>query len=233
MKHLKSFEEKVNEFYLFGDKKINSKSNFKPSSKNIPFQNNTKSELYILAKNLTENNSKDIKILVDELDDFDKFCLNTCYNMNFELEKNYSDIDLFTNAIYKNYIEVIQYLIDKGSNLDMIIDKVGLNTPLIYACYLGKIDIVKLLLQQKDIDVNIKSLNGYTALMTAILHHKYDCVKILIDDPRIKLDITDDDGKTAIDLVKEISPVVRNKNTAERDKRGIQIRKLFKDKKLI
>ena len=81
-------------------------------------------------------------------------------------------------------------------------------TPLILTCYKGYKNIVKLLLQQDNIDVNIRIKDlynlgvcgGKTALHVAIENKKFKCAKLLIESFRCDLSIKNESGETARDL---------------------------------
>jgi ankyrin repeat protein len=74
-------------------------------------------------------------------------------------------LDLF-RAMRDNNTESIQKLLDKGVNPNQV-DSDGL-TPLHHAIQKGNMDVLKLLLKQKDIDVNAVNRSGLTILHEAI-----------------------------------------------------------------
>ena len=74
-------------------------------------------------------------------------------------------------------------------------------TPLIYAAWRGRTDVVKYLLG-KGVDIDAVSPNGISALMMAVRSGQYDVVKLLlweVADPNLK----SDSGVTALDWAKK------------------------------
>ena len=85
-------------------------------------------------------------------------------------------------------------------------DKINLNekdsygdTALIIAAYRGHVDILKVLLGHRDIDINIKHrCHGDTALILAAYHGHKDIVKALLGHRGINVNIKNEDGDTAL-----------------------------------
>lgn len=97
-------------------------------------------------------------------------------------------------------IQVIDSLLNRGADIDM--KAANGFTPLILASYLGKVELVKVLLNHphKKPDLNRKDSDGWTALMWASFLCHTDIVRLLLSegaDPTIS---TDTDGWTAIIL---------------------------------
>ena len=70
------------------------------------------------------------------------------------------------------------------------------------ACQVGKIEIMKLLLERiENIDLNTRDVTGRTALMAACIHGHNDVVQLLLNhsgpEGNIELNAKDDDTKTA------------------------------------
>lgn len=98
---------------------------------------------------------------------------------------------------YGNKDEVLAY-IEKNKSSCMINfrDHVG-STALIHATD-GKIEIVKALLKNPYIDVNIKNINESTALIEASRDGHTEIVRELLSHPNIKINIKDQHGDTAL-----------------------------------
>lgn len=71
-----------------------------------------------------------------------------------------------------------------------------------------KIEIVKLLLQNSKIDVNIQfkssdeEKDGKTALHFAVANEDYEIIKLLLENQSIDVNIKDSQGNTPIELTK-------------------------------
>lgn len=74
-------------------------------------------------------------------------------------------------------------------------------TALLYACEKNRIDIVKILLQNQKIDVNLGSpKDRNTPLMVSILNDNFEIAKMLIDDQRTNLNATNFDNISVLIL---------------------------------
>lgn len=106
-----------------------------------------------------------------------------------------ADKDIF-DAIYENDIHKLMELIN-DENLDINqIDNVSGFTPLTYAIYLDRPEIVRLLLRVQDIDVNLADQGQYndTPLSLAISKDNIEIIKILLERPDIQLNVINQDG---------------------------------------
>jgi|688.fasta_scaffold130402_3 ankyrin repeat protein len=119
-------------------------------------------------------------------------------NVNISIRENHP---LYYACYYYNK-EMIEYLIQRGANVDINVSKL-FGTPLMYLCGLAKgdilfkhipnkidkgIEIMKLLLSNCA-DPNIKNASGETALYIAAMYSNISYVKILLP---ITEDIKDD-----------------------------------------
>ena len=109
---------------------------------------------------------------------------------------------LWKNSIYANDLKAIKdYLSTTKSGLNQLMNMYyRLNlTPLMWASMNGKDAIVKLLLAQAEIDVNIKDSHGKTALIYACIYDEVEVVSTLLkSDEIIVLNSQDDHGWTAL-----------------------------------
>jgi len=86
----------------------------------------------------------------------------------------------FMYAIQNVDLLMIRLLLSRGAdpNIAMIWNNY---TPLMSAVQIGDIKLVKLLLQDNRIDVNIQNIEHNTALILALINEHYDVVKILVE----------------------------------------------------
>jgi len=71
-------------------------------------------------------------------------------------------------------------------------------TPLILACRSGNVEIVKLLLNQKRIDVNLESYSGTTPFLWACFHEKMDIVEVFLKNNQVDINKEDNCGCTPL-----------------------------------
>jgi ankyrin repeat protein len=161
-------------------------------------------KLDIIAKQLVENKYCDNKILLESLSNFQKFCLNKVYNMNFEKVYGYTDEYVWFESCGFGYIKVIQYFIDNGVDVNMqehdkSSEEHDKSSALITAAWNTNFDLVKFLLQQPYIDVNIQDCTGNTALIFACWFDDISIVYLLLQHQDIDINIKNVNGKTALD----------------------------------
>lgn len=108
--------------------------------------------------------------------------------------KNESGFTALILASYRNNVDVVSFLIEKGAKIDVISE---MGTALMAATYKGNAEIVKILLDN-GANPNSTDPNGTTALHYACLLQNEEIVK-LIKAKNPKIDIKDNKGKTALD----------------------------------
>ncbi|KAN0073515.1 Ankyrin repeat-containing domain protein [Elaphomyces granulatus] len=75
-------------------------------------------------------------------------------------------------------------------------------TALFWACDMGHLNTVDLLLEQDGIDPNAREIStGYTPLTRACLNSRIDCVHLLLSHPDTDLNVDDKDGASILALV--------------------------------
>ena len=99
------------------------------------------------------------------------------------------------DAISIGDIERVNYLIESGEK-DVNARYRRDNTALMWAAWVGNLDIVKLLVEAKA-ELDLQNRIGYTALIKAVWMGRQDVVEFLIS-VGVKLDMQDDAGKTAL-----------------------------------
>ena len=108
---------------------------------------------------------------------------------------------------WKTTISMIKTLFEKEVGINLR-DEKG-RTPLIFAAYLDKTEIVKTLLQAHDINLNAQDQKGRTALYFAVKNHNLQMIRALIAkgaDPHI----INDKGISAFNLANQHPPDIKN-----------------------
>lgn len=83
-------------------------------------------------------------------------------------------------AIICNDIDKVREFLNTAVDVNDVRDIKG-NTALDHAIYYDRIEIFKLLLEYKDIDVNVKNKWGNTALTTTAFEGKFEMFKLLLE----------------------------------------------------
>ena len=103
-------------------------------------------------------------------------------------------------ACLKGYLPIVQYLIQKGANIDS--KDMYKETPLHHACWKGNLTVVQYLIE-KGANIEAKDRNQYTPLHFASYHDKTEVIKYLISKGANKNAKTKD-GETPHDLNEQI-----------------------------
>lgn len=101
-------------------------------------------------------------------------------------------------AAYDGKFATISFLLSKGKTDINAGDKLTGHTALIWAADKGHADIVRLLLAQPGIDVNVAGKTGVTALMLAAKKGDLDIVRQLLAHKNINVNHTSMHGATAM-----------------------------------
>lgn len=84
-----------------------------------------------------------------------------------------------------NDISLVLLLLQEGADVnDMTPKKI---TPLMTAAHYGHVKIAKVLLKQKNIDINVQAFNNHSALMIAANNNHTDIVRILLAEPTLRI----------------------------------------------
>lgn len=103
-------------------------------------------------------------------------------------------------AINYNRMHMITKLLE--TNIDVnITDKQTQLSPLMYSIILKNNKIIKLLLLNKNIDVNNQDYLGNTALHYACLESNYDACKLLIENPNLNYNLYNEKSMLAIHIL--------------------------------
>lgn len=119
-----------------------------------------------MKKAVKDNNMEDIKALVDNgnIDEFDV-----------------AGYTLLIYAVKNKNKGLVKFLLEKGAYVNQV-HKYFHKAPLIYACMVDNpsIEVVKLLLSQPDIDVDVFNTTGDTSLHIAVSNSNLDLVDTLL-----------------------------------------------------
>lgn len=96
---------------------------------------------------------------------------------NLEL-RNYGGYTCLHVAAEHNHVDIVMYLIDKGSNINAGDGKSG-RTLLHFAAENNNIELMKILLKQDSVNVDAKSYNGCTPIMLAHARSNTTIVELL------------------------------------------------------
>lgn len=114
-------------------------------------------------------------------------------NINLNAENENGDLPLIL-AINRSTAEIVKLLIDNGAKVN-IKDKVGF-TPLMHA--IPDIDKMRLLLEHKDIKVNVQTKGGLSALVLATINLRDAPLKLLLEHKDINVNIKNLNGNTPL-----------------------------------
>merc|ERR1719367_2733778 len=100
------------------------------------------------------------------------------------------------NASYHNHTEVVQFLVQKGADIEMK-RKSGSHAAYM-AAQEGNLKILKFLVQNAPDVVDLKGYKGITPLVVAAKKGHFKVVKYLISKPNVDIDSQDIFGRTAL-----------------------------------
>jgi ankyrin repeat protein len=158
-----------------------------------------------------KNRKKSFKKLFDFFKSFDTEIENCCRENLVSLLKYFiEDQGAQLNTSYNFLIvasrngskDVVAFLLEKGIDVNQTdkYDEIMWATALMYASQEGHAEVVKMLIQHKNIDINQQNENGKTALMLASERGHEDIVKMLLEKENIEINQGDKDGWTALML---------------------------------
>ena len=116
------------------------------------------------------------------------------------------------NGVLSQIAQNLFNVVDTSDTLDTnVVEKVDGNTGLILAVRENHEDVVRFLLENTDIDVNVANKFGYTALMLAAQNGNTNIINMLLQQPDIDIDLVNKAGRKAEDCGrKKHSEVVKN-----------------------
>ena len=93
--------------------------------------------------------------------------------------------------------EIVQLLVQSGADVNVLAGGNG-QTPIIAATINSRVEMVKLLSQNPDIDINHSDDDGYSALMYAVKNSHFEIVQLLVESGA-DVNVSDDDtGQTPL-----------------------------------
>jgi ankyrin repeat protein len=130
-------------------------------------------------------------------------------NLNtIKWSKDEGELTLLTHTASNGHAEICQMLLDKGADVnqrsegvvrDSGVSTVGV-TPLIYACWKGRVNAVQIFLAVDGIDVNYRKDNGVTALLASCAMGHFSVVKMLLAADDIQVNQADDKGYAPLNV---------------------------------
>ncbi len=131
------------------------------------------------------------------------------FDKNFNLINNiYKDLSAWISinkalisAVRKRNLDTIKYLLLNGADINAK-NSQGYTSLMFASTIAWREDIVKLLLSQSYIDVNIQDPYGNTALILAAVRGAKNIVKILLLHPSININVKNNNGDEAVILAK-------------------------------
>jgi uncharacterized protein len=101
-------------------------------------------------------------------------------------------------AIKYGYLSMAQWLLENGANINA--KDVQGNTALHYAISLGREDLIKLLLQQKELQINARNNLANTALHCAVMQARTSIVSLLLEN-NADVSIKNSNGQTVMNFL--------------------------------
>ena len=107
-------------------------------------------------------------------------------------------------AARDGHTEIVRELLPAGAEV-RVMDWVFKGAPIHKATYNGNLPILKMLVEQPGIDLDVQGpINGYTPLHDALWHGFVECAEVLVN-AGASLTLLGHDGKTPLDVAVEVS----------------------------
>ena len=106
--------------------------------------------------------------------------------------------DKLINAVYANDINKVRELVAAGADINKE-DEYG-ETSLKTAVYLGKIDMIRILVKELGADINKENRNGQIPLITAVSSGKLDMVRFLVKELGADINKENRNGQTPLNV---------------------------------
>ncbi len=106
-------------------------------------------------------------------------------------------------AARDNHPEIVRELLSAGAQV-RVVDWVFKGSPIHKATYNGRPEILRMILDQPDVDIDVQGpINGYTPLHDALWHGYTECAEMLLD-AGCRLDLKGHDGKTPLQVAIDV-----------------------------
>lgn len=109
------------------------------------------------------------------------------------------------NALHYNDTDSFSEIIINSKTFDVNATNGEKRTPLMYAMWLGKLNILRKLIEFPNLNINAQDVQGFTALMFPIRNQGVrvnfkQCIDLLLSLPNIDVNIKNNDGYSALDI---------------------------------
>ncbi|AEM23086.1 putative ankyrin repeat-containing protein [Brachyspira intermedia PWS/A] len=151
------------------------------------------SEDYDIFEAIKNHSLKRVMELIGEGEDIDQTYSGRIKYSEF-MDDNYvigSGTPLIFAIFYRD-LGIMKYLLDNGAD-PHIKDNNGLNS-FLWACGVGNVDVIKMLVQADPDLVNSQNMYGDNGLYVAVLNENVEVFEYLVNDLGIDINSTDEDG---------------------------------------
>jgi len=146
-------------------------------------------------------------VSVWDIETMDNVFLQLKGNIYFQCVSNLEADKFLLSAVRDDSIEKVDHQLKNNPDCDPNIHMKytrGL-TPLHVAVFNNQIEIVKRLLEEPNINVNIQTEDGKTALHLAAINGRFEMIALLLKAPNANLNIQDDIGDTVLHLILDVN----------------------------
>lgn len=143
--------------------------------------------------------------LSSELNDIESSKIIIKHNRKYLMEEDIKGNIPLHKAAFKNRVKMVEFILSEGVDVNYQ-NSLGF-TSLHTVASLNFGEVIKVLLSHKDIDVNLRDIDGNIAIHKAVFNNKVGSITLLLD--KSDLTIVNNNGFTPLELAKAL-----NKNRA-------------------